>query len=176
MQITLGGGCFWCIEAVMKELKGVETVLSGYAGGHTSKPTYEQVCGGRTGHAEVVQVNFNAKVLPLEDLLEVFFSVHDPTTKNRQGADVGTQYRSCIFTSRVDQEPIVYDKIDEMQQYFDDPIVTEVAMLGDFWPAESYHRDYYARNPDKGYCRSIISPKMAKLRQNWAHRLKNAAT
>ncbi len=157
----------------MKELKGVETAVNGYAGGRKADPTYEQVCSGKTGHAEVVQVSFNPKVLPLPDLLEVFFSLHDPTTLNRQGADVGTQYRSCVFTSLVDQHDVVWDTIEKVQEHFDEPIVTEVAMLDKFWPAEAYHQNYYARNTNAGYCQAVISPKMAKLRSKWAHRLKS---
>ncbi len=157
----------------MKELKGVETAVSGYAGGRKANPTYEQVCSGKTGHAEVVQVSFNPNVLPLPDLLEIFFSLHDPTTMNRQGADVGTQYRSCVFTSVTDQQDVVWAAIDKMQEHFDQPIVTEVAMLDKFWPAEPYHQNYYARNTTAGYCKAVISPKMGKLRSQWAHRLKS---
>lgn len=170
-QATLGGGCFWCIEAALKDIRGVETVVSGYAGGDTEDPSYEAVCSGKTGHAEVVQVTFDGEELPFADLLRIFFSIHDPTTLNRQGADVGTQYRSAIFTHG-DQEAAARDVIAEIQGQFDAPIVTEVTPLARFWEAEAYHQDYYARNPRQGYCAAVISPKLAKLRQTWAHRLK----
>lgn len=172
MQTTLGGGCFWCIEAALKDIRGVTRVVSGYAGGHTEDPSYEAVCGGKTGHAEVVQVDFDEGELPFADLLRIFFSIHDPTTLNRQGADVGTQYRSAIFTHDADQAETARAVIVEVQEHFDDAIVTQVAPLDRFWEAEAYHQDYYARNPRQGYCAAVISPKLAKLRQAWAHRLK----
>lgn len=171
-KITLGGGCFWCVEAALKDIEGVQRVVSGYAGGDVEDPSYEQVCSGRTGHAEVVEVDFDEDVLPLHDLLEIFFSVHDPTTKDRQGADVGTQYRSIILAHDEAQEREARQVIEDVQQHFDDPIVTEVTRLERFWPAEEHHQDYYARNPYQGYCRAVIAPKMEKLRKKWAHRLK----
>jgi peptide-methionine (S)-S-oxide reductase len=171
-QTTLGGGCFWCIEAALKEIEGVTRVVSGYAGGVTADPSYEQVCSGRTGHAEVTQVDFDAAELPLRDLLEVFFSVHDPTTKDRQGGDVGTQYRSIILAHDAEQERIARDVIADVQELFDRPIVTEVRRLDRFWPAEDHHQEYYANNPLQGYCQAVIAPKLAKLRKKWAHRLK----
>ena len=170
-RITLGGGCFWCIEAALKDIQGVEKVVSGYAGGHTEAPTYEQVCSGRTGHAEVTQVTFDEDILPLADLLEIFFTVHDPTTKDRQGADVGSQYRSIILTDGDAQDQAARAAIAAAQAHWDDAIVTEVVPLERFWPAEDYHQDYYARNPTQGYCRAVISPKLAKLRKQWAHRI-----
>ncbi len=172
MQVTLGGGCFWCIEAVMNELEGVQSAVNGYTGGHADDPTYEQVCSGRTGHAEVVQVTFDEAIIPLPALLEVFFSLHDPTTKDRQGGDVGTQYRSCVFVHDDADLAVVEASMAEVQAHFDQPLVTQVAVLEKFWPAEAYHQDYYARNTTQGYCQAVISPKMAKLRQKWAHRLK----
>ncbi len=171
MRITLGGGCFWCIEAALKEVDGVQSLVSGYAGGTTENPTYEQVCSGRTGHAEVVQVEFDEEVLPLDALLEIFFTIHDPTTKDRQGADVGTQYRSAVFTED-GQESTVRKVMGQMEDVYPAPLVTQVEPLSMFWPAEEYHQDYYARNPNQGYCQAVISPKLAKLRQKWAARLK----
>ncbi len=171
-RITLGGGCFWCVEATLKNLKGVERVVSGYAGGHVADPTYEAVCSGRTGHAEVVQVTFDPKVLPLGALLEVFFTIHDPTTRNRQGADVGTQYRSIILTESREQDAAARKAISDVASAFPDRIVTEIATLDTFYEAEAYHQDYYANHPDAGYCQTVISPKMAKLRQKWAARLR----
>jgi methionine-S-sulfoxide reductase len=175
MQITLGGGCFWCIEAALKEIDGVEALVNGYAGGSVAAPTYEAVCGGHTGHAEVVRVTFDENILPLEDLLRVFFSVHNPTTLNRQGADTGTQYRSAIFTEDSEQAARVTSVIAEVQEFWTDPIVTDVQPLAKFWPGEEYHQDYYARNPEQGYCAAVISPKLTKLRKKWAHRIKAPA-
>lgn len=171
-QATLGGGCFWCTEAALKQIEGVERVVSGYAGGDKPDPTYEAVCSGRTGHAEVVQVDFDESVLPFEDLLEVFFTVHDPTTKDRQGADVGTQYRSIILAHDEAQAETARRVVAHVQPHFDRPIVTQIVPLDRFWPAEDYHQDYYANNPGQGYCAAVIAPKLAKLRQKWAHRLK----
>lgn len=171
---TLGGGCFWCLEAVFLELRGVEHVVSGYAGGSVPKPTYEQVCGGRTGHAEVVQVSFDPVILSYHDLLQVFFAIHDPTTLDRQGADVGTQYRSVIFTHSAGQEAVAREVIKEIEQagIWDAPVVTEVVPLTDFYPAEEYHQDYFRRNPGQGYCRVVIAPKVAKFRREHLARLK----
>jgi peptide-methionine (S)-S-oxide reductase len=163
---TLGGGCFWCLEAVFAELKGVHRVESGYAGGHVDDPAYEQVCAGTTGHAEVVQVAFDPDVVSYRDLLAVFFTIHDPTTLNRQGADVGTQYRSAIYHHSPAQKEQAERMIRELEaDGVYQGIVTEVEPLDTFWPAESYHRDYYRRNPGQGYCRAVIAPKVAKLRQ-----------
>jgi peptide-methionine (S)-S-oxide reductase len=171
---TLGGGCFWCLEAVYVELKGVEKVVSGYAGGHVDAPTYDQVCGGATGHAEVVQVTFDPDVLSYRDVLDVFFTIHDPTTPDRQGNDVGTQYRSVIFTHTAEQATIARDTIRELTaaRLFPDPIVTEVAPLSRFWPAEAWHQNYVARNPRQPYCIFVVAPKVAKARKQFLARLK----
>ncbi|MBA3889686.1 MAG: peptide-methionine (S)-S-oxide reductase MsrA, partial [Gemmatimonadaceae bacterium] len=152
---TLGGGCFWCLDAVYRELRGVEQVTSGYAGGDTPAPTYREVCGGRTGHAEVVQVEFDPAVIPYRHLLDVFFTIHDPTQLDRQGADVGTQYRSVIFTHDAEQERVAREAIESMEaaQVWDAPIVTAVQPLPPFFPAEAYHQDYYQQNPEQGYCK-----------------------
>ncbi len=170
---TLAGGCFWCLEAVFQPLKGVERVVSGYTGGVVGRPTYEDVCTGTTGHAEAVQVRFDPAVLSYRDLLELFFAFHDPTTLNRQGGDVGPQYRSAIFHHTPDQERIARDLIAELEreQVFPDPIVTEVVPLREWHPAEEYHQSYYARNPDRMYCRAVIAPKVAKLRAKYAEKL-----
>jgi peptide-methionine (S)-S-oxide reductase len=171
---TLAGGCFWCLEAAFQGLKGVEQVQSGYAGGHVAKPSYEDVCTGTTGHAEVVQITFDPQVVSFEDLLRIFFTIHDPTTLNRQGADVGTQYRSAIFYHSPEQKAIAERVIAELQvdKVWDDPIVTELKPLAAFYPAEEYHRDYYRRNPNQGYCRAVIAPKVAKIRKLYFDRLK----
>lgn len=171
---TLGGGCFWCLDAVFRQLKGVSKSVSGYAGGHDPSPDYESVCSGRTGHAEVTQVTFDPAVLSFKDLLEVFFSIHDPTTLDRQGGDVGTQYRSVILYHGPEQKKAAeqaIEALDEAQAY-EDPIVTQLMPFTTFYPAEEYHQDYFARNPTQGYCRAVVSPKVAKFRQKWAHRLK----
>ncbi len=172
--ITLGGGCFWCLEAVYDQMLGVTDVVSGYAGGHVVNPTYEAVCGGRTGHAEVVQVTFDATVTGLREILEVFFTIHDPTTLNRQGNDVGPQYRSAIFYHSPEQKALAEEIIRELNtaNLWGRPIVTEVAPLTVFYPAEAYHQEYFARNPYQGYCRAIIAPKVAKFRQKYAHKLR----
>lgn len=171
---TLGGGCFWCIEAVFNQLKGVESALSGYAGGHVDDPDYESVCGGETGHAEVVQVTFDPELLPYREVLEVFFTVHDPTTPDRQGADVGTQYRSVIFAHSPEQERIARELVGELERekVWDDPIVTEIVAASEFHLAEDYHQEYYARNPAQGYCQAVIRPKLTKFRKAWAQKLK----
>jgi peptide-methionine (S)-S-oxide reductase len=171
---TLGGGCFWCIEAVFQQLQGVETVVSGYAAGHMEDPDYEAVCEGSTGHAEVVQVTFDPAVLSYREVLEVFFTVHDPTTPDRQGADVGEQYRSIILTHSPDQEREAKAILAEMtkEEVFEAPIVTQVEPAGKFYPAEEHHQDYYRRNPAQGYCQAVIRPKLAKFRKNWTQKLK----
>lgn len=169
---TLAGGCFWCLEAVFQQLKGVSKVTSGYAGGKRPNPTYEQVCTGTTGHAEVVQVEFDPAVVSYRDLLDVFFTIHDPTTLNQQGADVGTQYRSAIFFHSPEQQRDANDAIAEAQKTWDDPIVTEIVPLTQFYPAEEYHKDYYVRNPNQGYCRVVIAPKVAKARQHFFEKLR----
>lgn len=171
---TLAGGCFWCLEAVFDDLQGVQDVVSGYAGGQTVEPTYEQVCSGTTGHAEVVQVTFDPSSLSYQDVLEVFFAIHDPTTLNRQGADVGTQYRSAIFYHSPEQKAVAEQVIADLerQRLWDNPVVTEVVPIQRFYPAEEYHQEYYARNPYQGYCQMVVGPKVAKFRQKFVHRLK----
>ena len=171
---TLAGGCFWCLEAALQDLKGVEQVQSGYSGGHVANPSYEDVCTGTTGHAEVVQITFDPSVVSFDDLLHVFFTIHDPTTLNRQGGDVGTQYRSAIFYHSPEQKATAERVIAELQaeNVWDDPIVTEVKPLAAFYPAEEYHRDYYRRNPNQGYCRAVIAPKVAKIRKLYFDKLK----
>jgi peptide-methionine (S)-S-oxide reductase len=166
---TLAGGCFWCLEAVYLQMRGVETVDSGYMGGHTVQPTYEEVCSGETGHAEVVQLKYDPAVVGYRDLLEVFFGIHDPTTLNRQGNDVGTQYRSAIYTHSAEQEETARALIEEMtaDAVFDAPIVTEVTAATEFWPAEEYHRNYFARHPNQPYCSYVVSPKVAKFRKKF---------
>jgi peptide-methionine (S)-S-oxide reductase len=173
---TLAGGCFWCLEAVYRELKGVESVHSGYANGRRPNPTYEQVCTGTTGHAEVVQIEFDPAVITFRDLLDVFFTIHDPTTLDRQGNDVGTQYRSGIFTHDETQAAIAREKIDELtkERTWDDPIVTVVEPLSSFYPAEDYHAAYFERNGGQPYCQFVVAPKVAKARQKFATRLKRA--
>jgi len=172
--IVLGGGCFWCLEAIYVRLQGVLAVHSGYARGNTANPSYEQVSSGTTGHVEVIEVTFDAEVITCEQILEIFFAFHDPTTRDRQGNDVGTQYRSAIFFTSLEQE-IVAKKIIatlEEQHIFAQPIITEVRSLEVFYPAESYHDQYYDRNPDQAYCRAIISPKISKLRAKYSGLLK----
>jgi len=171
---TLAGGCFWCLEAVYQELDGVTGIVSGYTGGHVKNPTYEQVCGKDTGHAEVVQVNYDPSRLTYREVLEVFFSIHDPTTLNRQGNDIGSQYRSAIFTHDDSQQAIANEIIRELtaEHAFSDPIVTEVVPLDEFYPAEKYHQNYYRQNTTQPYCSYVISPKIAKFRQKFASRLK----
>jgi peptide-methionine (S)-S-oxide reductase len=172
---TLAGGCFWCLEAVYDDLKGVLQVESGYAGGETQNPTYEQVCTGLTGHAEVVQVLFDPSVLSFEELLQVFFTIHDPTTLNRQGADVGTQYRSAIFYHSPEQRFTAEKVIAEFeaQRIWPNPIVTQLEEFETFYPAGDYHAEYFRRNPYQGYCQVVIAPKVAKFRKQFTDRLKN---
>jgi peptide-methionine (S)-S-oxide reductase len=173
---TLAGGCFWCIEAVFEQLQGVERVVSGYAGGSVPNPSYKQVCTGTTGHAEVAQVTFDPAVIGYRDLLEIFFAFHDPTTPDRQGHDVGTQYRSAIFFHSPEQERTARDVIAELarERVFDDPIVTQVAPLTEFYPAEDHHQGYYRENAEQPYCRATITPKVAKLRAKYGARLKTS--
>ncbi|HVH11117.1 MAG TPA: peptide-methionine (S)-S-oxide reductase MsrA [Gemmatimonadales bacterium] len=171
---TLAGGCFWCLEAAFQQLKGVLAVQSGYAGGRVPNPSYEDVCTGTTGHAEVVQLTFDPTVVSFDDLLHVFFTIHDPTTLNRQGADVGTQYRSAIFYHNPEQRTTAERVIAELQAdgVWSDPIVTELQPFTAFYPAEECHRDYYRRNPNQGYCRAVIAPKVAKVRKLYLDKLK----
>lgn len=175
--IVLGGGCFWCVEAVYLEVEGVTGVVSGYAGGQVPDPTYRQVCSGSTGHAEVVRVTFDPDVIELADILRIFFAVHDPTTPNRQGADVGTQYRSIVLTADDEQARITREVMAEVEAegVWDAPLVTEVEPLVTFWEAEEYHQNYFARNPAQGYCRAVVAPKVAKFRKRFSHRLRQGA-
>jgi peptide-methionine (S)-S-oxide reductase len=171
---TLGAGCFWCVEAVFQELKGVQRVVSGYAGGTVDHPTYKQVCSGATGHAEAVQITFDPEIISCEDLLYVFWRTHDPTTLNRQGADVGTQYRSVIFYHNEGQKAIAEKSKQETEAsgLWPDPIVTEIVPFRNFYPAEAYHQDYYRDNPYQPYCRVVIDPKIRKFRKEFAAKLK----
>ncbi len=173
---TLAGGCFWCLEAVYDEVKGVQSVESGYMGGRSANPTYEQVCSGATGHAEVVQITFDPTVVSYKELLEVFFVIHDPTTPDRQGNDVGTQYRSAIFYHSADQRRVAEQTIRELesQKVFDAPIVTQLAPAETFYAAENYHQEYFQRNSSQPYCQFVVAPKVAKFRRKFLDRLKRA--
>lgn len=162
-KATLGGGCFWCVEAVYRRVLGVSAVVSGYTGGHTANPTYEQVCAGTTGHAEAIQIDFDPSVIDYSGVLDLFWKAHDPTTLNRQGADAGTQYRSIILTHNERQRDLAVESKAAAAASFSEPIVTEITALGDFHPAEPYHQDYYNQNKRAGYCRIVIAPKIAKL-------------
>jgi peptide-methionine (S)-S-oxide reductase len=172
---TLAGGCFWCLEAVFDDLRGVLSVESGYSGGEVENPTYRQVCAGTTGHAEVVQVTFDPQVVSFRELLEVFFTIHDPTTPNRQGADVGTQYRSAIFYHSPEQQEVAQQTIDELneQQIWDAPIVTELTPFEKFYVAEDYHQEYFANNASQPYCRAVVAPKVSKFRQKFLSKMKS---
>jgi peptide-methionine (S)-S-oxide reductase len=172
---TLAGGCFWCLEAVFEDLRGVLAVESGYSGGDVPNPTYQQVCAGTTGHAEVVQVTFDPQQVSFRELLEVFFTIHDPTTLNRQGADVGTQYRSAIFYHSPEQKEVAQQTIDELnkQQIWDAPIVTQVEPLEEYYKAEDYHQEYFANNASQPYCRAVVAPKVSKFRQKFLSKLKS---
>lgn len=175
---TLGGGCFWCVEAIFSELSGVEKVESGYAGGTVPNPTYEQVCSGRTGHAEVVQVTFDPTVLSYKDLVRIFFTVHDPTTLNRQGADVGTNYRSVIFYHNDEQKSQASEVIKEVTEagIWNGPIVTQLEPFKAFYRAEQYHQEYFKNNPNQSYCQVVIAPKVRKFREHYTQRLKVPAS
>jgi peptide-methionine (S)-S-oxide reductase len=171
---TLAGGCFWCLEAVYDQLRGVEDVVSGYSGGHTLNPTYKQVCDGATGHAEVVQITFDPSVISFRDLLDVFFTIHDPTTLNRQGGDVGTQYRSAIFYHSPEQKATAEQAVKDLSTAgtWSNPIVTQLVPFDVFYPAEMYHQEYFTRNPSQGYCQMVVAPKVAKFRKQHIQRLK----
>jgi peptide-methionine (S)-S-oxide reductase len=173
-RATLAGGCFWCLEAVYLNVRGVEKVESGYTGGRIPNPSYELVCSGTSGHAEVVQLTYHPEQISFRELLEIFFTIHDPTTLNRQGPDSGTQYRSAIFYHSPEQKAEAEAMIKQLEgeKIFPGPIVTEVVPLTEFYPAEEYHRDYYARNPSQGYCRAVVGPKVSKMRKQWAAKLK----
>ncbi|MEM8599990.1 MAG: peptide-methionine (S)-S-oxide reductase MsrA [Bacteroidota bacterium] len=176
-KATLGGGCFWCVEAVLKPLRGVHAAVSGYAGGTIPNPTYREICSGLTGHAEVVEVTFDPSEIAYADLLRVFFATHDPTTLNRQGADVGTQYRSVVFTHSDEQAETAHAVIAEIEaaSIFDAPIVTQVQPAPTFYEAEDYHQDYFARNPNQPYCAAVIAPKVAKFRKRFLDKLAEPA-
>ncbi len=172
---TLAAGCFWCVEAIFDDLKGVEDVVSGYSGGHTENPTYKEVCSETTGHAEVVQIRFDPAELSYKELLQVFFTVHDPTTLNRQGGDIGTSYRSAVFYHSDEQKRVAVETIAEFnaEGIYDNPIVTQVAAFDKFWPAEDYHQEYFANNPNQPYCNAVVAPKVSKFRQKFLARLKS---
>jgi len=171
---TVGGGCFWCTEAVLLEIKGVEKVVSGYSGGNApGKPTYREICSGLTGHAEVIQVSFDPDIISFHDLLMVFMTTHDPTTLNRQGGDVGTQYRSVIFYHDQNQKEVAEEVLGEMSSYYENPVVTELSPLKIFYEAEDYHQNYYRNNQSQGYCSFVITPKLSKLRKMHADKLKS---
>ena len=172
--ITLGGGCFWCVEAVFELVKGVQSVESGYSNGHIKNPTYEQVCSGNTGCVEVLQIKFDSNIIGLKDLLNIFFATHDPTTLNQQGNDVGTQYRSGIYFESPEQESIARSVIDDLvaQKIFSTPIVTEVKLLENYSAAETYHQNYFTNHPNQGYCSYVVAPKVAKFRKGFAHWMK----
>ncbi|HWT71456.1 MAG TPA: peptide-methionine (S)-S-oxide reductase MsrA [Oxalicibacterium sp.] len=172
---TLGGGCFWCTEAVFQQLKGVQAVESGYTGGQIAHPTYEQICEGTTGHAEVVRLTFDPSVVSFREILEVFFTIHDPTTLNRQGNDVGTQYRSVIYYHSPQQQDTAKHVISEMANVWDAPIVTELSPAETFYKAESYHQNYFRQNPMQGYCAFIVAPKVAKFRKTFSEKLAQGA-
>lgn len=167
-QLVVGGGCFWCVEGGLKNLRGVSEVIPGYSGGETQDPTYQQICSGNTGHAEVVRVTFDEQVIPLNTLLEVFFTLHDPTQLNRQGADIGTQYRSVIFTADEQQRITAEQVIEQFQANYDNEIVTEISPLEHLYIAEDYHHDYYANNPKNPYCLAVVGPKVAKAKAKHA--------
>lgn len=172
--ITLGAGCFWCVEAIFENLRGVERVVSGYSGGDMENPSYEEVCSGSTGHAEVVQVHYNPEIISLGEILDVFWRTHDPTTLNRQGADVGTQYRSAIFYHDDQQKAIAEKSRDEMDKsdVWENPVVTEITPFRSFYKAEQYHQNYYEENPNQGYCRFVINPKLQKFKKEFKDKLK----
>jgi peptide-methionine (S)-S-oxide reductase len=173
---TLAGGCFWCVEAVFDSVVGVEDVVSGYTGGHKDNPTYQEVCSEATGHAEAVQIKFDPSVISYGDLLRIFFATHDPTTLNRQGNDIGTSYRSAIFYHSEEQRQTALEVIEELTRdgLFDNPIVTEVTAFERFWPAEDYHQEYFAKNPNQPYCAAVVAPKVSKFRQKFASWLKKS--
>jgi peptide-methionine (S)-S-oxide reductase len=170
--ITLGGGCFWCLEAVYEQVDGVLAVESGYSNGHVERPTYEQVCGGRTGHVEVVRVSFDAERIALREILEIFFAIHDPTTRDRQGNDVGPQYRSGIYVHNTAQEAVAREVLAEANAAHGGRVVTELEPVRNYWRAEDYHQHYYARHPGQGYCAFVIAPKLDKFRRTFAARVR----
>ena len=172
---TLGGGCFWCLEAVFEEVEGVIDVESGYTGGTVERPTYRQVCDGTTGHAEVVRIEFDPARISFREVLEIFFVIHDPTTLHRQGNDIGTQYRSAIFVHSAEQRSVAQEVIREAQPHYRQPVVTELVEAGPYWRAEDHHQEYFRHNPDQGYCAFVVAPKVAKFRQTFAAKRRNSA-
>lgn len=172
---TLAGGCFWCLEAVFEDVEGVVDVESGYTGGSSERPSYRQVCEGTTGHAEVVRIEFDSARISYRELLEIFFSIHDPTTLNRQGNDVGTQYRSAIYVHSSEQRSVAEDVIRELQSHLKHPVVTEVADAGVYWRAEDYHQEYFRNNPAQGYCMFVVAPKVVKFRKTFAAKRRKSA-
>ncbi|MFE8872826.1 peptide-methionine (S)-S-oxide reductase MsrA [Acetobacter persici] len=177
-SIVLGGGCFWCMEAVFRDMAGILSITPGYAGGHSANPTYQEVCTGRTGHAEVIRLEFDPEIIGYDDVLRIFFTLHNPTTLNRQGDDIGTQYRSAVFYADEPQKQAALSVKAEIENanLWDAPIVTEIVPLETFWPAEAMHFDYYERNPNTGYCQAVIAPKVSKARKLYAARFKNAGS
>ncbi|MFA3792832.1 peptide-methionine (S)-S-oxide reductase MsrA [Aliiglaciecola sp. SL4] len=173
-QATLAGGCFWCLESAFNSVEGIQSAYSGYAAGHVDNPTYQQVCSGSTGHAEVVRVNFDEDKISYRDVLEIFFALHNPTQLNRQGNDVGSQYRSAIFYHNDEQKQLAKEIITEIeeQKIWPDPVVTEVTQINNYYQAEDYHQDYFSKNPQNQYCNMVVAPKLAKFKQNFASRLK----
>ena len=172
-NITLGGGCFWCTEAIFKKVSGIHKVISGYAGGNApGHPTYREICSGLTGHAEVIQISYNENEISIQEILLIFLTTHDPTTLNRQGADVGTQYRSVVYYQNEEEKTIINDIIQQAQAYYSNPIITEVSGLPTFYAAEDYHQNYYENNKEQGYCNFVIKPKLAKLQELYADKLK----
>ncbi|MEY4990379.1 MAG: peptide-methionine (S)-S-oxide reductase MsrA [Actinomycetota bacterium] len=170
-KFVLGGGCFWCLDSAYSQFKGISDVTCGYAGGHKPNPTYEQVCDGTTGHAEVVSIEFDESVISAEEILDIFFTLHDPTQLNRQGNDIGTQYRSSMFYSEGQQE-IFQSALERSKEIWGNLVVTEIVPLGEFFPAEEYHQDFFAKNPNQGYCVAVVAPKVAKVRAKFTHLLR----
>lgn len=170
-KLLLGGGCFWCVEAVFSNVKGVSKAISGYAGGKRKNPSYEQVCSGATGHAEVVEIHYDDELITMDELLDIFWEIHDPTTLNRQGADAGTQYRSVVYYSDAQEKEKILNSIKKISEKFEDEVVTEVSELPEFYPAEDYHQNYFAQNPNQGYCRVVIAPKLQKFMTHFPNRL-----
>jgi peptide-methionine (S)-S-oxide reductase len=171
-EIILGGGCFWCTEAVYQPLNGIQKVTSGYTGGASKNPTYREICTGASGHAEVIKIDFDPKIISFREILDIFFTVHDPTTLDRQGADRGTQYRSVVYYQNESEKSTIESAKMNAQKDWNAPIITEISQLGAFYKAEDYHQNYYQNHPNEGYCAFVISPKMSKLRKQWAEKLK----
>ena len=171
-KFVLGGGCFWCLDSAYSQFAGITDITCGYTGGHLPNPSYEQVCDGNTGHAEVVSIEFDPTVISAEQILDIFFTLHDPTQLNRQGNDIGTQYRSSMFYASAEQKELFENSIERAKEIWGSGIVTEVTELGEFYPAEEYHQDFFAKNPNQGYCVAVVAPKVAKVRSKFSHLLK----